>query len=298
MNPVETLGISFTYDDGTRALDGVNFVLREKEFVGLLASNGGGKTTLLKSLVGLLQPQQGEILIKGQKLKSIPQGELYQKVGMVFQNPNDQLFAPTVIEDVAFGPLNMGLQPPEAVVRAEEALTMVDMLHCKDKPIHHLSFGQQKRVCIAGVLAMRPEILILDEPTAGLDPLGESDAMQLLKRLNREQGITIVMATHSVDMIPLFIDRLYILNKGRVVGEGSPPQIFSDVELLRGAQLRLPYIALLIEELKKKDGFPIDGFPLTVGDARRKLVELLPRDIVANKFKTDPSAASGGTSKT
>ncbi len=287
MNPVEARDLCFSYEDGTRALDEVNFLVREGEFVGLLASNGGGKTTLLKTLVGLLHPQQGEVLINGVSLRSIPHGELYQRVGMVFQNPNDQLFAPTVVEDVAFGPLNMGLDSEEAMGGAEEALKMVDMLHCRDKPIHHLSFGQQKRVCIAGVLAMRPEILILDEPTAGLDPLGESEAMQLLKRLNREQGITIVMATHSVDMIPLFIDRLYILNKGRVAAEGSPPEIFSDADLLRGAQLRMPYIALLVEELRKIEGFPIDGFPLTVGEARRKLVELLPKDIVADKFKRD-----------
>ena len=279
--------LSFTYDEGTRALKNINFYVKKGEFVGLLASNGSGKTTFLKALIGLLKSQEGEIILGGKNIRSIPARELYQKLGMVFQNPNDQLFSPTVIEDVAFGPMNLGLPEEEVEKRVMESLRLVDMEPHANKAIHHLSFGQQKRVSIAGVLAMQPEVLILDEPTAGLDPKGESRLMHLLNKLNKENGITIIMATHIVDLVPLFIDRLYILNRGEVIRQGTPEEVFSDSEVIERVDLRLPYISHLIEELKHKDGVPLNGLPLTIGEARRKLVELIPPELIDNRLKKD-----------
>lgn len=280
MNIIETRKISFTYEEATKGLENVDFFVKEGEFIGVLASNGGGKTTLLKNLVGLLKPQKGEIFIEEKSIKNIPVKLLYQKIGFVFQNPNDQLFSTTVEEDVAFAPMNLGLDEKEIKNRVNEALSLVEMLEFKDRPIHHLSFGEQKRICIAGVLVMNPKILILDEPTAGLDPKYESSIMHLLNKLNKEKKITIIMATHMIDLIPLFIDRLYVLNKGRVFKTGTPLEVFSDPDMIEEAHLRLPYITHFIEELKKKDGIPVDGFPLTIGEARIKLLELLPKNLL------------------
>lgn len=269
--------LNFIYDEGTKALDGINIGIKEGEFVGILASNGGGKTTLLKAMMGLLKHYKGEIFVNGSELKKVPERELYQQLGMVFQNPNDQLFAATVEEDVAFGPLNLGLSKSEAAERVKESLQLVGIEGCAKKPIHHLSFGQMKRAAIAGVLAMKPKALILDEPTAGLDPEGESSLMHLLGKLNREEGITIIMATHMIDLLPLFLDKVYMLDKGRLVIGGTPEEAFSQPEMLTKIRLRLPYITHLIEDLRRKDGVPLNGLPLTVGEARRRLVEVMAK---------------------
>jgi len=200
-------------------------------------------------------------------------------VGLVLQNARDQLFAATVEEDVAFGPRNLGLDESEVEQRVSESLRSVGAEGLRSRAIHHLSYGEQKRVSIAGVLAMRPSILILDEATAGLDPAGEMHMLKLLYWLNRAQGITVVLATHSVDMLPLFADRIYIMKNGRVLQSGPPREVFADPEMLDHAKLRLPHIAHLLHEMKHRDGVPIDGLPLTVGEARRKLLDLIPPEI-------------------
>jgi cobalt/nickel transport system ATP-binding protein len=251
----------------------------------MLASNGSGKTTLLKVLVGLLKPQRGQVRIEGRPLGEVPTRELYQRVGMVFQNPNDQLFAATVAEDVAFGPRNLGLAEEEVQRRVTEALELVAALPLRRRAIHHLSFGERKRVSLAGVLAMQPAVLILDEPTAGLDPAGEALMMHQLNRLNREQGITVILATHSVDLLPLFADRIYVLSRGTVLQEGPPPEIFGDHGMIDRAGLRLPYISRLLYEMKRYDGVPIAGLPLTVGEARTQLLELLPEELLVQPFE-------------
>jgi len=246
----------------------------------MLASNGSGKTTLIKILVGLLSPQQGVVRVEGRTLAGYAQAELYQRVGLVFQNPNDQLVCATVEEDVAFGPRNLMLSESEVERRVAEALAAVGAAELRGRAIHHLSFGEQKRVAVAGVLAMRPAILILDEPTAGLDPAGEHGMMRLLGDLNREQGITVVLATHLVDTLPLFADRIYLLNHGQVLREGPADHVFCDHELLQRAGLRLPYVSRLLDELRRVDGVPINGLPLTLGEARRQLLELIPADVI------------------
>jgi cobalt/nickel transport system ATP-binding protein len=273
--------VSFTYPEGTCALREVDFHAQAGEFVALLASNGSGKTTLIKVLAGLLKPQHGTVQIDGQDIRSISATDLYQRVGLVLQNPNDQLFGATVEEDVAFGPRNLNLPEAEVQQRVSESLEAVAAGPLRERAIHHLSFGEQKRVAVAGVLAMRPKTLILDEPTAGLDPTGETIMMRLLNRLNREQRITVVLATHSVDMLPLFAARIYVLNRGQVLKHGTPEDIFTDHHVLERAGLRLPYVSRLLHELKRYDGVPINGLPLTVGEARTRLLELLPEELLA-----------------
>lgn len=265
----------FLYPDETRALSDVSLEIRKGEFTGILGANGSGKTTLLKLMDGLMKEYQGLVLLDGKDLRTLAPRDIYKKVGLIFQNPDDQLFAPVVFEDVAFGPLNMGLGQDEVARRVNAALTAVEMDGYAKKSIHNLSFGQKKRICIAGLLAMGHEILLLDEPTAGLDPMGEYKMMSLLTKLNREQGVTIVMATHSVDLVPLFLDRLHILSKGRIVRSGPPAEVFSAPEEMAQVKLRLPHIAELIYRLKNEDGVPFERIPLTVGEARREIIKTM-----------------------
>jgi len=266
---------SFSYPDGTVAMGDIKFDVIAGEFAGILGSNGSGKTTLLKVVDGLLKPLKGSVLLDGVDIRKLSPREIYSKVGLIFQNPDDQLFAPTVFEDVAFGPLNMGFSREETGERVMKALVEVDMEGYRDKPIHTLSFGQKKRICIAGLLAMGHAILLLDEPTAGLDPMGEYRMMSLLLKLNRERGVTIAMATHSVDLVPLFLDRLYILSRGRVVRRGTPEEVFTAPEEMEHVRLRLPQIAEMIYRLKHEDHLPLGRLPLTIGEARREIVRLL-----------------------
>lgn len=280
MRAVDAREVSFTYDDGTEALAGIDFRVEEGEFVAVLGSNGSGKTTLIQLLVGLLKTNAGRIDIGGREIGSLAAEELYQRVGLVFQNPNDQLFAATVEEDCAFGPRNLNLPEAEVQKRVTESLAAVAALPLRGRAIHHLSFGEQKRVSLAGVLAMRPAVLILDEPTAGLDPAGEAQMMQLLKKLNREEKMTVILATHSVDMLPLFANRIYVLDRGRVLQEGPSEEIFCHQEMIVRAKLRLPYVSRLMYEMKRHDGVPIDGLPLTIGEARAQLLELIPKEMI------------------
>ncbi|MGD0229857.1 MAG: ATP-binding cassette domain-containing protein [Syntrophorhabdales bacterium] len=268
---------AFAYPDGTKAMQDIRLDVGNGEFVGILGSNGSGKTTLLKIIDGLLKPLKGRVFLDGVDIRRLSPKDIYRKVGLVFQNPDDQLFAPTVFEDVAFGPLNMGFSKEDVTDRVKKALADVDIEGYIDKSIHTLSFGQKKRACIAGLLAMGHEILLLDEPTAGLDPMGEYKMMGLLVRLNREKHVTIVMATHSVELVPLFLDRLYILSKGRVVRSGAPEAVFTAPEDMEHVKLRLPQIAEMIYRLKHEDNVPFGKIPLTVGEARREILRLLER---------------------
>ncbi len=265
---------SFKYPDGTQALSEIKLEIKKGEFVGILGANGSGKTTLLKTVDGLIKDFEGSVYLDGIDIKKLSPKEIYNKVGLVFQNPDDQLFAPTVFEDVAFGPINMGFKENEIVSRINNALKDVEMEGYAKKSIHNLSFGQKKRICIAGLLAMGHEILLLDEPTAGLDPMGEYKMMHLLTKLNKEKSVTIVMATHSVDLVPLFLDRLYILSKCLVVRGGIPEDVFTAPEDMSNVKLRLPQIAELIYRLKHEDNIPFEKILLTIGEARREIVRL------------------------
>lgn len=266
---------SYKYPDGTVALSDIRLAVRRGEFTGILGSNGSGKTTLLKVMDGLIKGYQGEVLLDGDNVLRLHPRDIYRKVGLVFQNPDDQLFASNVFEDTAFGPRNMGCAEAEVRSRVEQALASVDMAEFAAKGIHNLSYGQKKRVCIAGLLAMGHEILLMDEPTAGLDPMGEYRMMELLTRLNKEQGVTIVMATHSVDLVPIFLHQLHILSRGRLVRGGTPEEVFTAPDELANVKLRLPHIAELIYKLKHDEGLPFARIPLTIGEARREIVEAM-----------------------
>jgi len=265
---------SFRYPDGTVALSDINIEIKKGQFVGILGSNGSGKTTLLKVMDGLMKDFEGTSWLDGTAMKELSPKEIYRKIGLIFQNPDDQLFAPTVFEDVAFGPINMGVPAQEIERRVAGALLAVGMEGNEKKSIHHLSFGQKKRICIAGLLAMGHEILLLDEPTAGLDPMGEHKMMNLLTELNREKEVTIVMATHSVDLVPVFLDYLYVLSKGRIVRGGSPEQVFTAPQDMAHVKLRLPQIAEIIYRLKHEDNLPFGKIPLTIGEARKEILKL------------------------
>lgn len=266
---------SFRYPDGTVALAGIRLDVAKGEFCGLLGANGSGKTTLLRIMDGLIKDFAGKVLLDGEEVRKLHPRDIYRKMGLVFQSPDDQLFAHTVFEDVAFGPRNMGFAEGEVAERVRSALASVEMTEFGGKDIHALSYGQKKRVCIAGLLAMGHGILLLDEPTAGLDPMGEYRMMELLTRLNRENGVTIVMATHSVDLVPLFLHRLVILSRGRVVRGGPPEEVLTAPEEMEHVKLRLPHIAELIWRLKHEDRLPFRRVPLTIGEARREIVETL-----------------------
>ncbi len=266
---LETKDLIYNYPDGTNALRGINFKVEEGEMVSILGPNGAGKSTLFLHFNGIHQPTSGTVEIEGETLKYDKKSLLQarQKVGIVFQNPDDQLFAPTVFEDVAFGPMNMGLDQDEVEQRARDALEKVGMSEVAHKAPHHLSGGQKKRVSIAGILAMKPRVMVLDEPTSGLDPNGASSIMQLLYDLNSE-GMTIIVSTHDVDLVPLYSDNIHVLRLGQILKAGNCKEIFSDEKLIEKANLRLPWIAQLFEKLEE-NGKTIDetGYPLTVGQA-------------------------------
>lgn len=270
----ETKQLDYIYDDGTAALKKVSLDMEQGDFNVLLGKNGSGKTTLFKVLTGILEPTAGQVLIEDESVSDIPKEILYRKIGYVFQDPNDQLFAPTVAEDVAFGPMNLELSSEEIAVRVDQALAKVDMSKYKRKVIHNLSYGQKKRVSIAGVLAMEPQVIILDEPTAGLDPGGVQEIMTLLAQLNKS-GITILMATHDVDLVPIYADKIFVLNDGQLLLKGIPQEVFNEKDVIRNTGLRLPRVAHLGEILSNKENFSFDRLPLTIGEARRAIVNAL-----------------------
>ena len=267
--------ISYSYEDGTKALNKINLEVKKGEIVSLLGKNGAGKSTLFLHFNGIYKADEGKIFIEGEELKHDKKSliKFRQKIGIVFQNPDDQLFAPTVEEDVAFGPLNLGLSQEETQKRVEDSLRKVGMEGFERKAPHHLSGGQKKRVAIAGILAMKPEIMVLDEPTSGLDPKGASDILKLLYGLN-EEGMTIIISTHDVDLVPIYSNRVYVISAGEIIKDGTPKEVFSDIELIRSANLRLPRVAHLFEILEKRDGFDFGGdLPLTISEARRLVNE-------------------------
>ncbi|HHT9115719.1 MAG TPA: ATP-binding cassette domain-containing protein [Candidatus Wunengus californicus] len=272
---LQARNIQYKYHDGTYALCGTSLDIKKGELLAILGPNGSGKTTLLKHLNGLLKPMGGEIVLERKPLAQYASKEIFQRVGIVFQDPNDQLFAPSVKEDVAFGPLNLGLSKDEITQRVDKALSLVGMTQNANKAVDALSFGQKKRVCIAGVLAMKPEVLVLDEPTCGLDPAGVTSIMTLLKELNERHGITIIMATNTVDLVPVYMDRLAVMYQGNILSIGTPEEVFSNTDEIKHACLELPQIAQLMQVLRDEHNFPMENLPLTVGEARRFLANTI-----------------------
>lgn len=275
---LEARNITFSYDDGTEALNNVNLKVDKGDIVALLGKNGAGKSTLFLHFNGILRPDKGEIIIDEEKLKYDKKSliKFRQKVGLVFQNPDDQIFAPSVEEDVAFGPLNLKLPMEEVQKRVHEALERVGMVGFEKKAPHHLSGGQKKRVAIAGILAMKPEIMVFDEPTAGLDPKGASKIINLLKELN-EQGITIIISTHDVDLVPQYANKVYVLHEGEIIGEGTAKDIFSNKELIDKANLDLPIIANFFKKIESESkDISFNGeYPLTIEEGYETFLKLI-----------------------
>ncbi|MCL2619443.1 MAG: energy-coupling factor transporter ATPase [Defluviitaleaceae bacterium] len=231
------------------ALDGVSISISKGEFVAVLGHNGSGKSTLAKHINGLLLPKEGTVWVKGiSTTEEEKTWEIRQSVGMVFQNPDNQIIATIVEEDVAFGPENLGIPPAEIRQRVDEALEAVGMTAFAGNPPHHLSGGQKQRVAIAGILAMRPDIIVMDESTAMLDPIGRREVMAVARRLNAE-GITIILITHYMDEAAQ-ADRIIVMNDGKVVMEGIPNEIFTKIDELKEIGLDVPQAAEIAHKLR------------------------------------------------
>lgn len=222
---------------------------------------------------GILKPSSGQLLYKGIPFEYSRKGlmELRQAVGLVFQDPDNQLFSASVYQDVSFGAVNLKLSAEEIRRRVNNALERTGIMHIKDKPTHSLSFGQKKRASIAGILTMEPELLVLDEPTAGLDPKGVSEIMKLLLEIQQQFGLSVVIATHDMDIVPLYCDYIYAIDNGEVVLEGTPEEVFPKADVLRSIGLRMPRIGHLMEILVKEDGFRLEGLATTISQARNAL---------------------------
>ena len=269
---LETKNLTFTYPDGTQALKNVNLKIKKGEKIAIMGPNGAGKSTLFSHFNGLTEPTSGHVEIDGEKI-IFERDELLkvrQKVGIVFQDPNDQLFAPTVKEDVAFGPMNLGLEYDEVEKRIKDSLEMVGMSGFEEKTPHHLSGGQQKRVAIAGIIAMRPDIMILDEPTAGLDPEGVDKVLNILNNLN-EEGMSIVISSHDIEMVNQFADKIFVLYNGQIIAEGDKHQIFSDKELLKKAHLKAPVTTEILYKLKE-NGLDVDTEKISIEETVEEIL--------------------------
>ena len=257
-----------------RAIDNVSLEVKEGDFISILGANGSGKSTFAKHLNAILVPTEGTVWVDGmdskdeEKLLSIR-----QTAGMVFQNPDNQIIGQVVEEDVAFGPENMGIPTEQLRERVDEALKTLGMMEYSKKSPNRLSGGQKQRVSIAGVLAMHPKCIVLDEPTAMLDPAGRKEVIRALRALNEVEGITIILITHYMEET-IYSDKIFVMNKGKIAMEGTPREIFKHVEELEGYKLEIPKITLLAHELKKK-GIDIPECVLSdkeLAEALKKLV--------------------------
>lgn len=230
-------GLAYAYPDGHQALFGVDLTVARGERVALLGPNGAGKTTLVLHLNGILEPGAGTVTVAGLPVGRRHLAEIRRRVGIVFQDPDDQLFMPTVREDVAFGPAAAGLRGAELDARVSEALTKVGMADCADRPPHHLSFGQRRRVAVATVLAMRPDILVLDEPSSNLDPASRRELADILRQLD----ITVLMVTHDLPYALELCPRSVILSGGVITADGRTQDLLCDPELMATHRLELPF---------------------------------------------------------
>ena len=279
---IEIKNVSYVYGQGTpyekKALDDVTLQIPDGQFIGLIGHTGSGKSTLIQHFNSLFTPTSGQILLNGininedkKKLKSIR-----QKVGLVFQYPEHQLFEMTVFKDVAFGPQNLGLKKDEVDKRVRDALKLVGFSEENyEKSPFELSGGQKRRVAIAGVIAMKPEVLILDEPTAGLDPKGRDEILDQVKKLHKEMNITVILVSHSMEDVAKYVDRLIVMDNGKASLDGTPKEIFGHVEELEKMGLAVPQVTYLVQELKKK-GFEIEQNVITVEQAVQ-LIKNLPK---------------------
>lgn len=280
---IEFDNVDYVYSSGTsfekHAIKSINLKIDKGEFIGLIGHTGSGKSTLIQHMNGLIKATSGKIYFNGEDIydKNYNMRTLRSKVGLVFQYPEHQLFETTVYKDVNFGPKNLGLDKLEADLRTYEALKMVgieeDLL---DASPFELSGGQKRRVAIAGILAMKPEVLILDEPTAGLDPRGRDEILNQIARLHKESKITIILVTHSMEDVAKHVDRILVMNEGRLVMDQETVKIFSRYKELEEMHLAAPQVTYVMNALKEND-FPVNTEVATVTEAKNEILRVLKR---------------------
>ena len=265
----------------TKALSDINLTISDGEFIGLIGHTGSGKSTLVQHLNGLIMPTSGRVLVDGMDLadKATDRRAVRQRVGLVFQYPENQLFEETVEKDIAFGPKNLGLGEEEIARRVKDAMRRValdyDKLH--NRSVFELSGGQMRRVAIAGVLAMEPQVLVLDEPCAGLDPRGREEILGLIKKLHEEAGTTIVMVSHSMDDVASLAERVIVMNHGEVAMDGAPRDVFSCGEELRGMGLDVPQAVQLAGKLRER-GFDIPQGVYRIEEIREAILKIAGKE--------------------
>ena len=273
---IKCIDLVYSYDSeekSVRAVDDVSFQVRPGEFVVILGRNGSGKSTLAKHINSLLLPSSGEIYVDGMNTLDLENTwKIRNAAGMVFQNPDNQIVATIVEEDVAFGPENLGIDPLEIRTRVDEALKIVDMTAYKKHAPHLLSGGQKQRIAIAGIIAMRPKCIVLDEPTAMLDPSGRKEVISTIKRLNSEYGITIILITHFMEEA-VEADRIIVMDKGKLIMDGNPRGVFSQVEKLKAIGLDVPQVTELAYKLKNS-GVDIRSDILTIDEMVDEICQL------------------------
>ncbi|MBU3143714.1 energy-coupling factor ABC transporter ATP-binding protein [Clostridium sp. CF012] len=249
---LETVNLNFKYQDGTKALNNISLKIEKGKKVSFLGVNGSGKSTLFLNFNGVLKPSSGKVIYAGNeiKYKAASLQALRKNVGIVFQDPDNQLFSASVYQEVSFGPMNLKLNESEVRRRVDESLINTGMIEFKDKAVHFLSYGQKKRVAIADIIAMNPEIIILDEPTSSLDPKHSKQIVQIFDELN-EKGMTVILSTHDVELAYAWSDYIFVMKDGEIVKEGTPYAIFSDDELILNAYLEKPLILETYEVLCK-----------------------------------------------
>lgn len=276
-NIIEVKNVTYEYTDEDNrftAVKDLSLDIEKGSFTVILGHNGSGKSTLAKMLNGLNKPTRGDVFVDGINTKDEEtEIEVKRKVGMVFQNPDNQIIASIVEEDVAFGPENLGIPPEEIRQRVDSALSAVDMSEFKKSAPHHLSGGQKQRIAIAGMIAMQPECLVLDEPTAMLDPKGRAEIISTLLKLNKEKGMTVVLITHYMEEAEN-ADRVIVMNDGEIIADDKPKAIFSDVKRLKDVGLDVPQTAELLYKLKS-EGFGVDTHALSVKEAAQQIIKAL-----------------------
>lgn len=280
MSFIEVKNVRFTYHmeamDALEVLHGVSLNVGQGEFIALLGHNGCGKSTLAHLFNGMLLPTEGSITVDGiDTADEARQLDIRRRVGLVQQNPDNQLVAGIVEEDVAFGPENIGVPPAEIRTCVDEALKTVDMYDYREHAPHKLSGGQKQRIAIAGIIAMQPKCIVLDEPTAMLDPRGRTEVMETIQKLNREKGITIILITHYMDEA-VQAERVVVMDEGNILKEGTPFDIFSNVEFMKKHDLDVPQATELIYRLRSA-GIPFDSIPLSTQDCIRELKQALQK---------------------
>lgn len=273
--------VNYSYSEGTayriQALKDINLKIEEGQFIGIIGHTGSGKSTLTQLLNGLLRATSGHIYVDGEDIydEDYDMKKLRNKVGLVFQYSDHQLFETTNFEDVCFGPKNQGLDRKEVELRAFEALQNVgfpeDLYY---QPPFDLSGGQKRRVAIAGVLAMKPQVLILDEPTAGLDPAGRDEILGLVTKMHKELGITIILVSHSMEDVAEYVERLIVMNQGEVMYDGAPKEVYAHYKELEAVGLAAPQVTYLMNELAQK-GLPVDTGATTVKEAAQSILAAL-----------------------